>query len=262
MSFDFDKEITKFCEILNYLNDIQKVVSKKAIIDAITLTADRDALMSLCGYAFKAYETTLASLMIRDITGLTECRTNMAHHTETLKGNDTIGFDQTTPQEMWDMHFSSGGCLNRIRIVARSTITKSESISVAVKNKLQKSPYASVVILNSADCSHLPMIENMNASLSKGITCLVGLLFLLSYHQTPPTVIQISTFLKKTVGLTINQIEFLVNELIDKKVLRKSSAEHYLFINDDDFARNAARDFLDNFDVENMIESFEESLDV
>jgi hypothetical protein len=231
MTPDFDSSVEKISSIVGLLNDIQQIIAQKEIKDSISLCADRHSLAALCTHVLRTYEVAMTCRLIRSVPSISTCRANMAHHSESLSKDDgAIGFDQTTPQELWDMHFSSSGCLTRVRFNVRTAIEKNSGIDLIIKEKLQQKGLPPNILLDSSDFSHLPVIEEINEAIRNGITCLVGSLFLLSDRHFRPSIDQSSGFLQRSLGLRVEQVNFIISELVEKNILARSEGNKYLLV--------------------------------
>lgn len=250
------KQAKLFIEIIDNLNRIEKVIYENEIVDSQSLFVDRDIFDSLCHKALKIYDIHPATILKnKDKYG--HNRAQLAHITEKVRTEGLNGFDIVNPDELWKKNFCES--MPEIKNAVKEIIEEVPKLAELI-NKLSGSEIKPPIkILEASDFTHLKIIKDISKDISEQTICLVSLLKLMSTASSPPVNKTLFYLVINITGGNSEQINFIVNELVRREILSWSANKNYLFIIDDSFAINATRDFIDNNDINNVMQLIRET---
>ena len=250
-----EKNAKRFISIIDNLNRIEKVIYENEIIDSKTLMEDRDVLDSICHKVLQIYEL-YSECCFKNKNKYSDNRAKLAHITDKLRNDGLNGFDDIQPDELWNDHFVhampqiKNDVIDKIKKVPRLAEKIEELSSSEIKPPIR--------ILEVSDFSHLKVIKDISSKIKNQTICAVGLLNLMSSGSTPPTIEVLFGLVIKIIGCDKEQLEFVIEELIKRGILSQSSSGSYLFIVDEAFCLNATRDFVDSYDLNEIMQLLRE----
>ena len=136
--------------------------------------------------------------------------------------------------------------------------SKALSFSTSLINELSSSDWRQPIqLLNETDYNHLNILKTIGDGIKDMAIPLVGTLYIMI--DNPPTKERLrSIILQILPDKKDRHFDFIVSELVEREILHHSGTGLYLFIKPIDFVKNATRDFLENYDINNVIRILEE----
>jgi hypothetical protein len=243
-------QVEKLISIIEYLNEIRRLIISKEIIDGTTLTKDSDTFHSISSRAQKIYEITTTCLFIGDRDKYRTARAELSHIQETLDRKDCMGgFDTIPYDDLWAHHFGPKGHLDKVSSSIENALERNEKIKNEIARQRSSQLKQPIKLLTTNDLSHYKIIAQITDPISSGVICFTALLTLYSANRNPPSKQEIFGAVCKIHPLTEEQFEFILSQLEEKRIIKRSLNKNILFIVDEEFCKKTTVDFLDKYDI-------------
>ena len=239
---------------MDNLNGINKLLVENNIGDPQSLLFDQDVLDSICYKALRIYElfSTLEGLFETPFR-FGDHRAQLAHITKRVRNKNLTGFDEIKPGELWRENFESA--LPEIKNEVDQVLRDKPRLLEAIQNLSDNEVTPPIRLLEASDVTHHAVIKDIQDKWKEVAVCAVTLLHLMSQGTSPPPFEKLVRYVGALVGGTREETEHALQPLVDREILSRSSSERYLFVEDRVFAMNVTRDFLEQGDLEVVLET-------